>query len=101
MRTAREVPTPLLCRNSMISRMIPCSAQPAIIRSARLGPMPITSRRRPGSCLDDVEYGLAEGTHELLRVDRPDAADHAGAQIFLDALDCCRGRSLEKRGFKL
>src|SRR6516165_3554331 len=45
---------------------------------------------------DDVEHGLAKGTHELLRVDRPDAADHAGAEIFLDALDRCRRRSLEE-----
>src|SRR5215469_9384734 len=37
MRTARDVPTPLLCRNSMISRIAFCSAQPAMIRSARLG----------------------------------------------------------------
>src|SRR5215472_3788154 len=51
--------------------------------------------------LDDVEHGFAEGAHQLLCVDRPDAAKHPGAQIFLDALDCCRGRSLEKRGFKL
>jgi|SRR6267378_4366772 len=40
MRTAREVPTPLLCRNSMISRMIFCSAQPPTMRSARFGPIP-------------------------------------------------------------
>jgi hypothetical protein len=35
MRTARDVPTPLLCRNSMISRMTFCSAQPPTMRSAR------------------------------------------------------------------
>ena len=34
----------------MISRMIFCSAQPAMIRVARFGPIPVTSRRRPGSC---------------------------------------------------
>src|SRR5215469_5003113 len=51
--------------------------------------------------LDNVEHGLAEGPHELLRVDRPDAADHAGAQVLLDALDRRRRRSLEKRGFEL
>ena len=28
--------------------------------------------------LDDVEYLLAKGAHELLRVDRPYASDHAG-----------------------
>jgi hypothetical protein len=34
--------------------------------------------------LDDVEHGIAEGAHQLLRVDRPDAADHAGAEILLN-----------------
>src|SRR5271169_52324 len=50
MRTARDVLTPLLCRNSMISRITFCSAQPAMICPARLGPMPVTSRRRDASC---------------------------------------------------
>ena len=35
--------------------------------------------------LDDVEYGFAEGAHQLFRVDRPNAADHSRAEIFLDA----------------
>jgi len=48
--TARDVLTPLLCRKSMISRMTFCSAQPAMIRSARFGPIPVTSRNRCGSC---------------------------------------------------
>ena len=34
----------------MISRITFCSAQPATMRSARFGPMPVTSRRRSGSC---------------------------------------------------
>src|SRR6516225_433703 len=51
--------------------------------------------------LDDVEHGFAEGADELLCVDRPDAAKHAGAQIFLDALDCRRRRCLEERGSEL
>ena len=50
MRTAREVPTPWECRNSMISRITFCSAQPATMRAARFGPMPVTSRRRSGCC---------------------------------------------------
>ena len=37
--------------------------------------------------LDDIEYGFAERPHQLLRVDRPDTAYHARAEIFLDALD--------------
>src|SRR5271166_2434938 len=51
--------------------------------------------------LDDVEHGFAEGPHQLLRVDRPDAADHPGAEIFLDALDRRRRRSPQKRGSEL
>src|SRR5215467_1400068 len=98
MRTARDVPTPLLCRNSMISRITFCSAQPAMIRSARLGPMPVTSRRRPGSCWMTSKHAFTKGAHKLLRVDRADAADHAGTEIFLDPLDRCRCRSLEERG---
>ena len=54
-----------------------------------------------GLLLDDVEHGFAEGAHELLRIDRPDAADHAGAEIFLDPLDRRWRRSLEERGFEL
>jgi hypothetical protein len=34
----------------MISRITLCSAQPVIMRSARFGPIPVTSRRRRGSC---------------------------------------------------
>ena len=34
----------------MISRITFCSAQPATMRAARFGPMPVTSRRRPGCC---------------------------------------------------
>ena len=49
MRTARAVPTPWLCRKTMISRTIFCSAQALAMRSARIGPMPDTSRRRLGS----------------------------------------------------
>jgi hypothetical protein len=51
--------------------------------------------------LDNVEHGFTKGADELLGVDRPDATDHAGAEIFLDALDRCRRRSLEERGFEL
>src|SRR6516225_1852303 len=36
--------------------------------------------------LDDVKDGIAEDTHQLLCVDRPYAADHAGAEIPLNPL---------------
>ena len=48
-RTARAVPTPLLCRKTMISRTTFCSAQASVIRFARTAPMPVTSRSRSGS----------------------------------------------------
>jgi hypothetical protein len=51
--------------------------------------------------LDDVEHGFAEGPHQLPRVDRPDAADHPGTEIFLDPLNRRRGRSLQERGLEL
>src|SRR6267142_1243571 len=101
MRTARDVPTPLLCRNSMISRITFCSAQPPTMRSARFGPIPVTSRRRPGSLLNDLEHGLTEHAHQLPRVDRPDATDHAGAEVLLDPFDRRWRCGLEERGLEL
>ena len=40
-----------------------------------------------GFRLDRVEHLLAESSHKLLRVGWPDAADHPGAKVFLDAVD--------------
>ena len=37
--------------------------------------------------LDDVEHLLTERPDHLPGIDRPDAADHAGAEVFLDTLD--------------
>ena len=85
----------------MISRTTFCSAQPAAMRAARTGPMPSTSRRRPGVGFDDVEHGFAEGLHQPLRVGRTDAADHAGAEVALDALDRRGRRRLQEVGPEL
>ena len=52
-------------------------------------------------CLDDVEHLLAEGPHELLGVDRPNAPDHSGREVLLDAVDRSRGRCAQKAGFEL
>ena len=54
-----------------------------------------------GFGLDDVEDLLAEGLDHFLGVDRPDAPDHAGAQIFLDPFDRTRRRRLEKPRLEL
>jgi hypothetical protein len=40
-----------------------------------------------GLGLDDVEDLLPEGLDHLLGIDRPDAPDHPGAEIFLDSVD--------------
>src|SRR3984957_10685933 len=37
--------------------------------------------------LDRVKHLLAESTHKLFCVNRADAPDHAGAQVFLDTVD--------------
>ena len=85
----------------MISRTTFCSAQASVMRLARTGPMPVTSRRRSGSASIDVEHLLAEGPDQLLGVDRADAADHAGAEILLDAVDRGRRRGLQEPRLEL
>ena len=85
----------------MISRTTFCSAHPAAMRAARTGPMPSTSRRRLRLGLDDVEHRLAEGLHQPLRISGPDAPDHAGAEVALDALDRGRRGRLEEVGPEL
>ena len=40
-----------------------------------------------GLRLNRVENFLAESAHQLLGVDRSDASDHAGAEVFLDAVE--------------
>ena len=51
--------------------------------------------------LNDLEHRFAKGAHQLFGIDRPDAADHARAEIFLDSLDRRRRRRLEERGSEL
>jgi hypothetical protein len=100
MRPARDVPTPLLWRKNMIFPNHPLFAQPAMIRSARFGPMPVTSRRRRGSC-SMVSNTASPKAQTSFFQDRADAVAHTGAEIFLDALGRRRQHLLEKRGSKL
>ena len=85
----------------MISRMIFCSAQASVIRLARTAPMPVTSRSRSGSASITSKTFLTEGLDHLLGVDRADASDHPGAQIFLDPVDRTRRRCLQKPRLEL
>src|SRR6266487_3336679 len=99
MRTARAVPTPWLCRKTMISRTAFCSAQAAVMRPARTGPMPSMQAIRLR--LDDVEDLLAEGPQQLLGIDWANAADHSRGEVLLDTLDRRGRRGLEEPGLEL
>ena len=84
----------------MISRIIFWSAQPLRIRPARLGrsrPPPAGAR----ALLGRVQHALGECPDQLLGVDRPDALDHAGAQVSPDALERGRRGSAQKGGLEL
>ena len=52
-------------------------------------------------CLDDVEHLVAEGAHELLGVDRANAADHAGREVLLDAVGRIGERGAQKSRLEL
>jgi hypothetical protein len=53
------------------------------------------------AALDDVENLLAECADELLGVDRPYAADHAGREVSLDPVGRRRGRGAQEPRFEL
>ena len=70
----------------MISRMAFWSAHPATIRASALGADPGDLAQSGGLLLDEVEHGLTEGCDQRAGIGRADAADHAGAEVFLDAI---------------
>jgi hypothetical protein len=84
----------------MISRTAFCSAQAARMLAARTGPMPSTSRRRSGVA-SITSKAFAKGADKLLGVDWTNAADHAGGEIFFDAVDRCRHRGAEEPSLEL
>ena len=51
--------------------------------------------------LDDVEHLLAEGAHELLRVNGANAPDHAGREVLLDAVGRIGERGAQEPRFEL
>ena len=54
-----------------------------------------------GRRLDDVEHRLAKGANELLGVDRSHAPDHAGREIFFDAVGRSRRRCAQEPRLEL
>src|SRR3984893_10611858 len=71
----------------MISRTIFCSAQASVMRLARTGPIPVTSRRRSGSASIVSNTFSPKARTSFFCVDRTNTPDHAGAQVFLDTVD--------------
>src|SRR6266699_1470983 len=57
MRTARAVPTPWLCKKTMMSRITFCSAQAATTRAVRFG---------PGSCWIPGSWDLPMSYHPIV-----------------------------------
>ena len=78
---------PLLCRflDDLADDLLLSPAGDDLLRPLRADPGHFTQAGR--FMLDDVEYRLAKGAHELLGTDGPDASDHTGAEILLDAFD--------------
>src|SRR5580704_4615690 len=100
MRTARAVPTPWLCRNTMISRTAFCSAQAARMLAARTGPIPSTSRNRSGvASMTSNTFSPKARTSSWRKPGQP--PDHAGREVLLDALGRSRGRCPQELGFEL
>ena len=85
----------------MISRITFCSAQPATMRAARLGPIPVDLAQSFRLLFDQFEHRVTERPDQLPGVDRTDAADHARAQIPLDALQRGRRAGLQEGGLEL
>jgi hypothetical protein len=101
MRTARAVPTPFAVKED---HDLPDDFLLGPSVRDPLGSNHTDARHLPkaiGLGLDDVEDLLPEGLDHLLGVDRPDAPDHPGAQIFLDPVDRARRRGLEKPRLEL
>ena len=64
-------------------------------------PDPIDLAQPIRRCLNDVEHLLAEGTHEFLGIDGSHAPDHAGREVFLDAVGRIGQRGAQKPRFEL
>ena len=86
-------------QHDLPNHLLPGPAGDDPFRALRTNPGHLT--QAIGLLLDDVEHSFAKGAYELLRIDRADATDHAGAEIFLDPLDRRRCRSLQERGSEL
>ena len=79
-----------------MSRTAFCSAHPAAMLPARNSPMPETSRSLAGSASITSKVFSPNARDNPFGELWADAPDHAGAEVFLDALGGRRRRRLEK-----
>src|SRR5215469_3705533 len=93
MRTARLVPTPWLCRNSLISRisLAPCHAWAIRLHQMQFGRAVFDYGKNVGT----------EAPHQFLGENRADPLHEPAAQIPLDSLGGGRRHGLQGRGFEL
>jgi len=85
----------------MISRMIFWSAQGGSDAAGSDSADASDLTQALGLCLDRIEHLFTEGTHQLFGVDWSNAAYHARAEVFLDAVERRRLRGLQKLRLKL
>ena len=83
MRTARAVPMPCWCRNTIADPLLVRPGRGDPVGPLRTDPRDFAQTRRTG--LDDVEDVRAEQADQTRGIDRADAPDQAGAEIFFDA----------------
>jgi hypothetical protein len=93
-RTARAVPTPVTVQedHNFANDLLvgPGGGDAAGSDSADAGDL----AKPLGLCLDRIEHFFTEGAHQLLGVDWSNAAYHARAEVFLDAVERRRFRGL-------
>src|SRR5215467_2744905 len=70
----------------MISRTVFCSAQAARMLARANRPDTVDLAQPIWCGFYDFEHLLAKGANELFGVDRPHAPDHAGREVFFDAV---------------
>ena len=79
----------------MISRMTFCSASASVMRMARARSMPVTPHSLSGSA------SMTSNTFSPNALTRPEAADHAGVGVFLDAVDRRELRGVQETRLEL
>ena len=96
MRTARAVPDAVLVQkhHDLADQLLVRPGRGNPVGPLRTDPLDLAQTRRTG--LDDVEDVRAEQADHPRGIDRTDASDHAGAEIFFDTFDRRGGGGLQE-----